>query len=77
MVAGSILHFLVHSSTLGTLCTFIFVIAIFINLAASEGTEFSTYRLIQHHLYGPGVLTVEHRASSPNPAVASEIPFMK
>lgn len=77
MVASSILHLLVHSSTLGTLCMLTFAFLIFINLVASEGTSFFTYRLIQHHFYGPGVLLVEHRASSLSPAAASEKPFMK
>lgn len=42
-----------------------------------RGTSFCTYRLIQHHLYGLGVLPVEHRASSLSPAAASEKPFRK
>lgn len=54
-----------------------FAFLIFINLVASEGTSFFTYRLNQHHLYGPGVLPVEHRASSPSPAAASEKSSMK
>lgn len=77
MVASSTLDLLVHSSTLGTLCMLTFAFFIFINLVASEDTSFFTYRLIQHHFYGPGVLPVEHRASSLSPAAASEKSFMK
>lgn len=77
MVASSVLHLLVHSSTLGTLCMLTFAFLIVINLLASEDTSFFTYRLIQHHFYGPGELPVEHKASSLSPAAASEKPFMK
>lgn len=63
--------------TLETSCMLTLVVLTFINLVASEGTYIFTYQLIQHHLYGPGVLPVEHRASSLSPAAASEKPFMK